>query len=177
MVWVIFSVCFFVALFWYLMFNGFKPNRDPFSFYGFWETLFGSAGLAFMVFLVGFLIALVLSVVWEDAPVEVISSTDYKIVALQDNFGLEGNFFLGSGYIDDELSYTYMHYVEGRGYKAETVDASNALNNFLKQSYYPNQVTVKDTKLVLNLNVTNNEKLPSLPDTTEYSDFLKVMLG
>ena len=58
-----------------------------------------------------------------------------------------------------------------------SLDASNALNNFLKQSYYPNQVTVKDTKLVLNLNVTNNEKLPSLPDTTEYSDFLKVMLG
>lgn len=58
-----------------------------------------------------------------------------------------------------------------------SLDASNALNNFLKQSYYPNQVTVKDTKLVLNLNVTNNEKIPSLPDTTEYSDFLKVMLG
>ena len=58
-----------------------------------------------------------------------------------------------------------------------SLDASNALENFLKQSYYPNQVTVKDTKLVLNLNVTNNEKLPSLPNTTEYSDFLKVMLG
>ena len=136
MVWVIFSVCFFVALFWCLMFDGIKPNRDPFGFYSFWETLFGSAGLAFMVFLVGFLIALVLSVAWEDAPVEIISSTDHKIVALQDNFGLEGNFFLGSGYVDDELSYTYMHYVEGCGYKAETVDASNAYIEFTDEQPY-----------------------------------------
>ena len=136
MVWVIFSICFFVALFWYLMFDGFKPNRYPFGFYSFWETLFGSAGMAFIVFLVGFLIALVLSVAWEDAPVEITTSTDYEIVALQDNLGLQGQFFLGSGYVDDELSYTYMHYVEDRGYKVETVDASNAYVEFTDKQPY-----------------------------------------
>ena len=141
MVWVIFSICFFVALFWCLMFDGFKPNRDPFGFYSFWETLFGSAGLAIMFFLVGILVAFILSAVWEDAPVEITTSTDYEIVALQDNLGLQGQFFLGSGYIDNELSYAYMRYVDGCGYKAETVDASNAYIEFTDEQPYVSLVT------------------------------------
>ena len=141
MVWVIFSVCFFVVLFWCLMFDGIKPNRDPFGFYSFWETLFGSAGLAIMFFLVGILVAFILSAVWEDAPVEITTSTDYEIVALQDNLGLQGKFFLGSGYIDNELSYAYMQYVDGCGYKAKTVDASNAYIKFTDEQPYVSLVT------------------------------------
>lgn len=136
MIWIILSVVVFVALFWYLMFDGFKPSNHPFSYYSIWETFFGSSGIAFLVFLASFLIALVISMMWSEKPVEKESSNEYDIVALQDNLGAAGNFFLGSGYIDNELSYTYMHYVEGCGYKAETVEASNVYVEFTDEQPY-----------------------------------------
>ena len=136
MIWIILSVVVFVALFWYLMFDGFKPSKYPFSYYSIWETLFGSGGTAILVFLASILIMLVISMMWSEKPVEKKYSNEYDIVALQDNLGAAGNFFLGSGYIDNELSYTYMHYVEGCGYKAETVEASNAYVEFTDEQPY-----------------------------------------
>ena len=136
MVWMFLTICIFITMFWCLMFNGVKPNRDIFGFYSFWETFFGSAGFAIMFFLVGILVAFILSAIWEDAPVEIITSTDHEIVALQDNLELKGSFFLGSGYVDNELSYAYMRYVDGCGYKIETVDASNAYVEFTDKQPY-----------------------------------------
>lgn len=49
----------------------------------------------------------------------------HQIVALQDNIGVEGSFFLGSGTIDSEPHYTYMIETE-RGFKLESVEADEA---------------------------------------------------
>lgn len=48
-----------------------------------------------------------------------------QIIALQDNIGVEGSFFLGSGAIDSEPHYTYMIETE-RGFKLENVEADDS---------------------------------------------------
>lgn len=49
---------------------------------------------------------------------------DVDIYAMQDNLATEGNFFLGSGHVDDELKYFYV--VKGEfGYTVTNVNADN----------------------------------------------------
>ena len=48
----------------------------------------------------------------------------YKIVSLQDNNSSEGNFFLGSGYMDGKIKYAF-YYQKDDGYKLKTVDSEN----------------------------------------------------
>jgi hypothetical protein len=61
-----------------------------------------------------------------DAPMEVIESKITQIYALNDNSGVSGSFFLGSGRIENELVYAYV--VEEDGFKTvKTMDASGVL--------------------------------------------------
>lgn len=48
-----------------------------------------------------------------------------EIIALQDNIGTKGSFFLGSGTIDSEPHYTYMIETE-KGFKLENVEADES---------------------------------------------------
>lgn len=49
---------------------------------------------------------------------------DVDIYAIQDNLTTEGNFFIGSGDVDDELKYFYVEKTEF-GYSVTNVDADN----------------------------------------------------
>lgn len=51
-------------------------------------------------------------------------SDRYELVALRDNIGMSGSFFLGTGSIDQEITY-FFYRKEGTGFKADKV--SNAV--------------------------------------------------
>ena len=62
-----------------------------------------------------------------DQEVKLVNTTN--IIALKDSAGNSGSFFLGSGYIDDDLYYYYAAETE-RGYKVDKIKASNCYTRY-----------------------------------------------
>lgn len=56
-------------------------------------------------------------------PAEVVNTTTTYLYALQDNQGLTGYSFLGSGYVKDELKYYYAYKTADGGYKTDDIKA------------------------------------------------------
>ena len=72
----------------------------------------------------------------------ILTETRKELVALRDNFAVEGRMgFLGSGYIDEELQYTYM-YKDERGIAVDSVPAENSFVNFIGEGEEPYVKTV-----------------------------------
>lgn len=85
--------------------------------------------LAGLVFL-GFLLIAAASgdcIPESDQEIELVNTTN--IIALKDNAGVSGSFFLGSGYIDDDLYYYYAAETE-RGYKVNKLRADNCYTQY-----------------------------------------------
>jgi len=52
----------------------------------------------------------------------------YKIVNLQDNSATQGQFFLGSGYIDGTIKYAFYYKTDNEeGYKLKVINSSNVI--------------------------------------------------
>jgi len=84
--------------------------------------------------MIGFLVAYVLSgIVGANAQSEYIFKDRYKLYALKDNVGVQGNFFLGSGRIDSDLKYYYLTDFED-GKKIDSLDVDEVI---LKQDDNP----------------------------------------
>ena len=67
----------------------------------------------------------------------ILTETRKELVALKDNFAVEGRTgFLGSGYIDEELQYTYM-YKDERGIAVDSIPAENSFVNFIGEDEEP----------------------------------------
>lgn len=61
---------------------------------------------------------------------EYVLDSQLELVALQDNNGIHGDFFLGSGFIESELYYVFYYKYEdkeGAGFKTDRILAKNAI--------------------------------------------------
>jgi hypothetical protein len=61
-----------------------------------------------------------------DANQAILSEDTVAICALQDGQSVEGHFYLGSGYVDEELKYTYMYEVPGKGFTTAQIAADQS---------------------------------------------------
>lgn len=85
-----------------------------------WVLLCGVAGL-----LIGFVILLCAQPLFFDAQYDEQLVETVDLIALEDNFGVQGSAYLCSTQIDSELKYTYL-YKSTRGLTTGTIDADDA---------------------------------------------------
>lgn len=101
--------------------------------------------------LIGILIAFALPAETEMTCVET-----SQIVNLQDNNSVEGNFFLGTGYIEGEMKYVFYYQIDSTSFKMKQVSFYNAIikySDIPKVEKYINKPT--DSKI--NLFALDNE--------------------
>lgn len=103
------------------------------------DTIFFSAMSGILSLLICFLIALLGGALFSSESNKGIHSDNTTaLIALQDGNLLEGrSFFLGSGYVDEELKYTYMYLEEGKGYTVEQVNADWCYINYIVEGEQP----------------------------------------
>lgn len=86
-----------------------------------WTTVIGLVGC-----LIGLVVLLISSAIADcSAEKTYYTVEDTEIYALQDNVGVEGSFYLGSGHIDDNLKYFYVKQTD-LGYTVCDVNADDA---------------------------------------------------
>ena len=72
-----------------------------------------------------------------DANIEQINETRTELIALQDNFGMNGTYYLHRAYIDEELQYSYLYNVEGKGICSDSVEADETYINYITEGERP----------------------------------------
>ncbi len=83
----------------------------------------------FMGVMIGGLIAIVVTVVptfWLQSQNTCVNNQKYNLISLRDSIGIQGAFFIGSGYINNTLSYFYYQQMPDGGYQANSLDMSQA---------------------------------------------------
>jgi hypothetical protein len=86
-----------------------------------------------MLSLLGFLTSNIIAT--ENAEINYDIVSDTKIVALKDNQNVSGNYYLFSGYVDEDLYYYYATETEF-GYKTEKLKASNVYIKYTKDELH-----------------------------------------
>ena len=98
-------------------------------------------GMSFAIAAASFVLACTVSFlisvcIYEAVPYETVKTEEVPLVALQDNYSVEGGYFVFSGYIDEELTYTYMYETS----KGLTTDQIKAKDAYIKESNEPKLV-------------------------------------
>lgn len=97
--------------------------------YAIYERNLDYAGIGFLIGLVALVLVFILiTTVSETLPndVKIYEEEEVPIVALEDNFNLNGHFFLASGIIAEDAYYYYMTKTE-EGYKIQKIIASTPI--------------------------------------------------
>jgi hypothetical protein len=116
----------------------------------FLETLDSMLAMGLISFLITVIISFTGGILFtHDAFKEVKSAERTQLVALQDNSGVSGNFFLGAGHIDGQPVYTYMYEVEGKGYKVAQVKAGESYVNYCVGNPYIDKITYQFKPVIL----------------------------
>ena len=128
---IMFIICIVVAVGWFLW--GLSEDGIGFAF------LLGFFG-GFIGFLIGLLVALFGCCMFESMPAEskaIEYNEDVKLIAIKDNFGVNGQGYLFSSYVKDELKYVYLYEDEIRGITTNSVDADKAYIKYIDNSETP----------------------------------------
>ena len=72
-----------------------------------------------------------------DANIEQTNETRTELIALRDNFGMNGTYYLHRAYIDEELQYSYLYNVEGKGICSGRVEADETYVNYITEGERP----------------------------------------
>ena len=118
------------------------------SYYGDWIT--GFLGSILGMIIGGFLSSLIILLI--SCGVSVENNLDYnttiteiKLVALKDNMSVEGGRYIYSGYIDEELKYTYLYEVSNKGITSGQIKADNCYINYINENETPKLVKTHST--------------------------------
>lgn len=103
------------------------------------DIIFYSCMSGVLALLICFLISLLGGAIFSSESNKGIHSDNTTaLIALQDGNILEGrSFFLGSGYVDEELKYTYMYMEEGKGYTVNQLNADWCYINYIAEGEQP----------------------------------------
>ena len=104
-----------------------------------WSSFFFSFIVAFCGFFVGMLICLIGCVAFECQPMEdcrIDMEDRTELVALKDNFQIEGSAFLFSSVIDEDLHYTYI-YETDMGMTTKSLNSDQAYIKYIKANETP----------------------------------------
>ena len=90
--------------------------------------------------LIGLLVVFFGCCMFESMPAEsktIEYNEDVKLIALKDNFGINGRGYLFSSYVKDKLKYVYLYEDEIRGITTNSVDADKAYIKYIDNSEAP----------------------------------------
>ena len=94
----------------------------------------------FISFFIGLLVVLFGCCMFESMSAEskaIEYNEDVKLIALKDNFGINGQGYLFSSYVKDELKYVYLYEDEIRGITTNSIDADKAYIKYIDNSETP----------------------------------------
>lgn len=137
-----------------------------------WGDWFSSLGISFAAAIVTLILSSIITffftaVAYEDDKLVPIETVETELVALNDNMGIIGKRYLCSGYINEELQYTYLYNTPGKGITSNTIKASEC---YIVESEKPKLVT---TTYVINTNwFVDFFTFDSLLQETEYTLFV-----
>ena len=104
-----------------------------------WESFFSSFLVGFGGFLVGMLLLLFASAIFSATPLEdckIVETDKVELIALKDNFQIEGSAFLFSSVVDESLKYTYI-YETDMGLTTQSVRADNVYIKYIDENATP----------------------------------------
>ena len=97
---------------------------DPYTTIGLIiNSIFGLIAGAFLSIMIVFIFVGIFGAL--SPPETTIKETEHEIVTLQDSNSTSGDFFLGTGYVNEEMQYIYYR-KDGNGYKMEQIKARDA---------------------------------------------------
>lgn len=106
-----------------------------------WQGFGDNVGAPFFKGLVGGFITIFvcffLSFCIPQSAVGEISRIETPLIALKDNFSIEGSRYIYRGYIEEELQYTYLYKEEGKGVTFGRCDANKTYINYIKDNEQP----------------------------------------
>ena len=119
----------------WVIFLGYTIHKDGWE----WSLFFFSFYVAFCGFLVGIMICLIASGIFSFQPIEdcrIEKREQIELVALKDNFQMEGSVFLFSSVVDQELKYTYI-YETDYGRTTNSIDADQCYVKYIDKNINP----------------------------------------
>ena len=142
-----------------------KEQRD-------WDDWLGSLGISFAAAIITLLVSSIIAfcftgAVYDEEKFVPIETVETELIALNDNMGITGAHYLYSGYINEELKYTYLYDVPGKGITSGSVKADDC---YIVESEKPKLVT---TTYAINTNrFVNFFTFDFLLQETEYTLFV-----
>lgn len=125
---IIIGICVFIGIFWAI-----AVGYDPAI-----EAPFG----AFCGLIVGFLVSMVVGAFVYDGSIKPVATVE--LVSLADGAGVEGHFFLGSGYIDSKSVFTWYESRGDNSFVRKSADADESTIHYLKDDKKPYYVVNKN---------------------------------
>jgi hypothetical protein len=108
--------------------------------YGFeWGFFFMSFLVGIVGFLSGMVIALIAMAIFSSTPIEdckIVETDKIELIALKDNFQIEGSVFLFSSIVDENLKYTYI-YETDMGLTTQSIRADDAYIKYIDENETP----------------------------------------
>ena len=137
--------------------------------YGDWLSSIGVFFVAALITLLisSLLVAGVTIATYDENKLVPIETVETELIALNDNIEITGIHYLYSGYVDEELKYTYLYNVPGKGIASNTIKASEC---YIVESETPKLVT---TTYAINTNwLVDFFTFDCMLQKTEYTLFL-----
>lgn len=108
-----------------------------------WGDWFSSLSISFTAGIITLIISSLIAIcftgmAYKEDKLIPIETTETELVALNDNMGIAGTHYLFSSYINEELKYTYLYNVPGKGIASNTIKASKC---YIVESENPKLVT------------------------------------
>jgi hypothetical protein len=108
--------------------------------YGFeWGFFFMSFLVGIVGFLSGMVIALIAMAIFSSTPIEdckIVETDKIELIALKDNFQIEGSVFLFSSIVDEKLKYTYI-YETDMGLTTQSISADDTYIKYIDENETP----------------------------------------
>lgn len=122
-------ICFIIALVGYIGYYGFDFEGLGFA------TLISLAG--FCVGLIILLFAILGFEASDDAGKIIVETDRIELIALQDNYEIEGSAFLFSSIVDEEMKYVYLYEDPARGITYKSIDADECYIKYINENEHP----------------------------------------
>ena len=96
-----------------------------------------------VAFFVTIIVCFFLSLCIPQSAVGEVNRIETPLIALKDNFAIEGNRYIYRGYIEEGLQYTYLYKEEGKGVTSGRCDADKTYINYIKDNEQPRLIEIE----------------------------------
>lgn len=107
------------------------------------EVLIDASLYGIVAILIATIISLILGNFIPETAIGEISRTETPLIALKDNMAVEGHQYAYRAYINEELQYTYLYEIEGKGLTSGRCDADATYINYIQPNESPRIIKIE----------------------------------